>query len=581
MTDTAAAPSADTPAPAPAPVPVPEHPHPPTLIAPVPAVPGKQQWGRVLICGGTNWLSLGKKGLPADPLSPDLPAPHTLRSLSNVKATGVYTSHSGCHAIVIDVSGAAYLFGRNSSSSLGLPASQHPSVSGQTPRRLLPTSLGAPQGTKFTHAACGRNHSVLVGDDGSVWTAGVNAHGQCGHPAGGEVGAFKLIQGGWARGKLREKAVFASAGVTFTLVLTESGRVYAFGSGEHGQLGNGRTGERIAQANKTTYDIEDEPILVKGPLDGKKVVQIACGQQHAIALTMDGLCYVWGFNGYCRLGLGHQKDVLTPTLVPQFAGANEMTRGAFVAAGPTATIVIDRQRMLLMAGKFKTSGAGSVGQPFTTFRYFAEIQGCKMLLAAAGGVTHFATAEDDDSPTGAAGIMTIAWGQNAINSELGLGEGQPKSTPKPVRVETLNGVDVIGLAAGQNTSFFLARPNEALAELPRFPEAVPAPNLCVVCDEDREASGEEALECEKCDTPYHLGCLDPPLQAIPEGQWFCPKCEKEFAEVPVVVVGLAAKKGVGKEGKEEGEPKKRGRPAKRKAEDNDEPEAKKVKVAKK
>lgn len=27
--------------------------------------------------------------------------------------------------------------------------------------------------------------------------------------------------------------------------------------------------------------------------------------------------YVWGYNGYCRLGLGDQKDVLIPKVVPQ------------------------------------------------------------------------------------------------------------------------------------------------------------------------------------------------------------------------------------------------------------------------
>lgn len=31
----------------------------------------------------------------------------------------------------------------------------------------------------------------------------------------------------------------------------------------------------------------------------------------------------------------------------------------------------------------------------------------------------------------------------------------------------------------------------------------------------------------KCDHPYHLGCLNPPLQTIPEGEWFCPKCTDE------------------------------------------------------
>ena len=128
--------------------------------------------------------------------------------------------------------------------------------------------------------------------------------------------------------------------------------VYTFGSGEHGQLGNGRTGEHIAAGNKTMYDIRPEPrtssslsspsltlltpspfpyplsplltpplytslplVLVKS-LETKRITQISCGQQHAIAMDDDGFVYVWGFNGYCRLGLGDQKDALIPKVVP-------------------------------------------------------------------------------------------------------------------------------------------------------------------------------------------------------------------------------------------------------------------------
>lgn len=35
--------------------------------------------------------------------------------------------------------------------------------------------------------------------------------------------------------------------------------VYALGSGEHGQLGNGRTGEHIATGNKTLFDYYSDP----------------------------------------------------------------------------------------------------------------------------------------------------------------------------------------------------------------------------------------------------------------------------------------------------------------------------------
>ena len=35
--------------------------------------------------------------------------------------------------------------------------------------------------------------------------------------------------------------------------------VYSFGSGEKGQLGNGRTGEHITTGNKTGFDSQSEP----------------------------------------------------------------------------------------------------------------------------------------------------------------------------------------------------------------------------------------------------------------------------------------------------------------------------------
>ena len=63
-------------------------------------------------------------------------------------------------------------------------------------------------------------------------------------------------------------------------------------------------------------------------LDGKHITQIACGPQHSIALDSEGVVYVWGYNGYCRLGLGHQKDTLFPTPVPHVRpSAQEPTNG--------------------------------------------------------------------------------------------------------------------------------------------------------------------------------------------------------------------------------------------------------------
>lgn len=51
-------------------------------------------------------------------------------------------------------------------------------VSENAPIKLRASELGANKGTKFVDAACGRNHTLLVGSDGQVWAAGANALGQ-------------------------------------------------------------------------------------------------------------------------------------------------------------------------------------------------------------------------------------------------------------------------------------------------------------------------------------------------------------------------------------------------------------------
>lgn len=108
--------------------------------------------------------------------NPDLLEPHLLRALLNVKSVSVHASCSGCHFVALDIEGNAWLFGRNGFSALGVPTVEY--ISENAPRLVKPSDLGAPGGTRFVHAACGRNHTLLVGSDGTVWAAGQNNFGQ-------------------------------------------------------------------------------------------------------------------------------------------------------------------------------------------------------------------------------------------------------------------------------------------------------------------------------------------------------------------------------------------------------------------
>lgn len=48
-------------------------------------------------------------------------------------------------------------------------------------------------------------------------------------------------------------------------------------------------------------------------------------------------------------------------------------------------------------------------------------------------------------------------------------------------------------------------------------------SVCDVCGE-----GGDILLCDTCTCSWHLSCLDPPLDEVPEGEWSCPKCEAEM-----------------------------------------------------
>ena len=49
---------------------------------------------------------------------------------------------------------------------------------------------------------------------------------------------------------------------------------------------------------------------------------------------------------------------------------------------------------------------------------------------------------------------------------------------------------------------------------------------CAVCLGQDDDEGNDMLLCDGhgCDVGYHLRCLQPPLSAVPEGEWLCPKC---------------------------------------------------------
>nr|XP_012218313.1 PREDICTED: E3 ubiquitin-protein ligase UHRF1-like [Linepithema humile] len=52
---------------------------------------------------------------------------------------------------------------------------------------------------------------------------------------------------------------------------------------------------------------------------------------------------------------------------------------------------------------------------------------------------------------------------------------------------------------------------------------------CNICGGKQDEN--KLLLCDECDYAYHLTCLEPPLEVIPEGDWYCPECKNDENEI--------------------------------------------------
>ena len=83
-----------------------------------------------------------------------------------------------------------------------------------------------------------------------------------------------------------------------------------------------------------------EPQFVSGNrFCGKRVTQVACGQNHTLALTEDGQVYGWGFNEWGQLGNGNRPSEMQPVKISGADGSYE--KFTSVACCAFVSIAID------------------------------------------------------------------------------------------------------------------------------------------------------------------------------------------------------------------------------------------------
>lgn len=88
---------------------------------------------------------------------------------------------------------------------------------------LPPAPIALPYTCPVVQIACGLHHTVVLTQEGEVFTFGSNIYGQLGI---GDV----LLRGGPVNVRLPSLAQSVAAGSNHTIILTVKGEVYTFGS---------------------------------------------------------------------------------------------------------------------------------------------------------------------------------------------------------------------------------------------------------------------------------------------------------------------------------------------------------------
>lgn len=146
----------------------------------------------------------------------------------------------GCHSLALTPSGTIFAWGHNSFGQLGMNDQKD---------RSHPMVLKALRSQRIKYICCGENHTAALTTDGGVFTFGNGTYGQLGHGVkSNEILPRRVSE------LMGSVITQLACGRCHTLVYgPRIGRVYAFGLGGAGQLGQG-------SLSSTTL-----PCLVPGP----------------------------------------------------------------------------------------------------------------------------------------------------------------------------------------------------------------------------------------------------------------------------------------------------------------------------
>lgn len=318
-----------------------------------------------------------------------------LGGLQFLRAIGAQGSDLG-----LAINGNLYAWGVNANGQLGL--------GDVTPRSSPVAVLG---GFKFLSAYQMDTSAFALSTGGSAYAWGINTNGQLGI---GDViprSSPIAVLGGFKFVKLAP--LWQAAGQSSVVGLTVAGALYAWGQNTNGQLGVGDVTPRSS------------PIAVLGGLTFSKVIAVGSSASGPsfIGLDTSGNAYGWGSNLAGQLGVGDRSSRSSPVAV---LGGFKFTQifAPNPNGGGTASVYATTSDGTLYAWGENDAAQLGVGDLVNRSSPVAVLGGLKFLkVTPSANKCAFAITSEG---------IAYAWGQNAVNGQLGVGDLVNRSSPVAV-----------------------------------------------------------------------------------------------------------------------------------------------------
>jgi alpha-tubulin suppressor-like RCC1 family protein len=340
----------------------------------------------------------------------------------------------GRHSLLVTDNGAVYSFGSNANGRTGFGTNVGDTLVAS------PIDTSNLVGKTIIQAAAGASHSLLLANDGSVFSFGANQFAQTGL---GTSSGDTLLATPINTTNLGGKTILqVDAGGQNSLLLDSTGVVFAFG-----RNGNGQTGMNTDIGNTLVAT----PIANTN-LGGKLITQVSVGSNHSLLLASDGSVFSFGSNQFAQTGLGTNVGntlVATPIDTSNLSG-HEIIQ---VSAGGSHSLLLADDGTVFSFGSNVGGRTGLGTDTGTTFVATpintTNLIGKKIIQVSASDFTSLLLA--DDGTVFSFGFNTLGrTGQGtAVGSTL---------IATPIDMTNLTGLHVIGTSAGGDSSLLLAVP---------------------------------------------------------------------------------------------------------------------------